>query len=50
MCVSSVESISSNVGKHANDYSLEWWSFELIILISGLLPNPQLETSVLSIW
>lgn len=28
---------------------LEWWSFELIILSSGLLPNPMLETSVLSI-
>ncbi|XP_028797896.1 protein DETOXIFICATION 12 [Neltuma alba] len=28
---------------------LEWWSFELLILLSGLLPNPQLETSVLSI-
>lgn len=30
--------------------SLEWWSFELLILMSGLLPNPQLETSVLSVW
>lgn len=30
-------------------FSLEWWSFELLILLSGLLPNPQLETSVLSI-
>ncbi|EYU44602.1 hypothetical protein MIMGU_mgv1a022553mg [Erythranthe guttata] len=28
---------------------LEWWSFELVILLSGMLPNPQLETSVLSI-
>ncbi|KAK4477675.1 hypothetical protein RD792_016920 [Penstemon davidsonii] len=28
---------------------LEWWLFELILLLSGLLPNPQLETSVLSI-
>ncbi|KAJ3681396.1 hypothetical protein LUZ60_015885 [Juncus effusus] len=28
---------------------LEWWSFELLILLSGLLPNPELETSVLSI-
>ncbi|KAL9856535.1 Protein DETOXIFICATION 10 [Arabidopsis thaliana] len=28
---------------------LEWWSYELIILLSGLLPNPQLETSVLSV-
>ncbi|XP_058769453.1 protein DETOXIFICATION 12-like [Vicia villosa] len=28
---------------------LEWWSYELIVLLSGLLPNPQLETSVLSV-
>ncbi|KAB5538142.1 hypothetical protein DKX38_015675 [Salix brachista] len=28
---------------------LEWWSFELLILLSGFLPNPQLETSVLSV-
>nr|CAB3467986.1 unnamed protein product [Digitaria exilis] len=26
---------------------LEMWSFELIVLLSGLLPNPKLETSVL---
>ncbi|WOK92517.1 hypothetical protein Cni_G01208 [Canna indica] len=28
---------------------LEWWSFELLTLLSGFLSNPQLETSVLSI-
>ncbi|XP_022150573.1 protein DETOXIFICATION 12-like isoform X2 [Momordica charantia] len=28
---------------------LAWWSFEVIILLSGLLPNPQLESSVLSV-
>ncbi|XP_057784048.1 protein DETOXIFICATION 14-like isoform X2 [Salvia miltiorrhiza] len=28
---------------------LEWWSCEILVLLSGLLPNPQLETSVLSI-
>ncbi|KAJ0753905.1 putative multi antimicrobial extrusion protein [Helianthus annuus] len=28
---------------------LEWWSYEIIALLAGLLPNPQLETSVLSI-
>ncbi|KAF7112882.1 hypothetical protein RHSIM_RhsimUnG0182700 [Rhododendron simsii] len=28
---------------------LEWWSYELFILLSGLSPNPELETSVLSI-
>ncbi|KAK1606004.1 hypothetical protein QYE76_029677 [Lolium multiflorum] len=27
----------------------EWWLFETIILLSGLLPNARLETSVLSI-
>ncbi|XP_057446971.1 protein DETOXIFICATION 16-like isoform X1 [Lotus japonicus] len=29
---------------------LEMWSFEMMVLLSGLLPNPKLETSVLSIW
>ncbi|KAJ9562132.1 hypothetical protein OSB04_007292 [Centaurea solstitialis] len=28
---------------------LEWWSYEIVVLLSGLLPNPKLETSVLSI-
>uniref|UniRef100_A0A7N2L0R4 TIR domain-containing protein n=1 Tax=Quercus lobata TaxID=97700 RepID=A0A7N2L0R4_QUELO len=28
---------------------LEWWSFEGLILLSGLSPNPELETSVLSL-
>ncbi|CAN0891431.1 Protein DETOXIFICATION 16 [Linum grandiflorum] len=28
---------------------LEMWSFEMLVLASGLLPNPKLETSVLSI-
>ncbi|KAL8250027.1 hypothetical protein R6Q59_033720 [Mikania micrantha] len=28
---------------------LEWWSYEIVVLLSGLLPNPQLETSVLSV-
>ncbi|GAA0175714.1 transporter [Lithospermum erythrorhizon] len=28
---------------------LEWWIFEVMVLLSGLLSNPQLETSVLSI-
>ncbi|GMJ10845.1 hypothetical protein like AT5G52450 [Hibiscus trionum] len=28
---------------------LEMWSFEMMVLLSGLLPNPQLQTSVLSI-
>ncbi|KAL5123023.1 Protein DETOXIFICATION 9 [Glycine soja] len=27
----------------------EWWSFELVVILAGLLPNPKLETSVLSI-
>ncbi|KAF7808808.1 protein DETOXIFICATION 14-like [Senna tora] len=28
---------------------LEWWSYELVTLLSGFLPNPELETSILSI-
>ncbi|XP_031477788.1 protein DETOXIFICATION 12-like [Nymphaea colorata] len=28
---------------------LEYWSFELLVLVSGLLPDPELEASVLSI-
>ncbi|KAK9162421.1 hypothetical protein Syun_003323 [Stephania yunnanensis] len=28
---------------------LEIWTFELVVLLSGFLPNPKLETSVLSI-
>lgn len=28
---------------------LEYWSFESLVLLSGLLPNPELETSTLSI-
>ncbi|GMP83544.1 hypothetical protein CsSME_00037420 [Camellia sinensis var. sinensis] len=34
---------------NGDECSLESWSFELLILLSGLLPNPQLETSVLSV-
>ncbi|KAL1323138.1 hypothetical protein HN51_068185 [Arachis hypogaea] len=30
-------------------FCFEWWSFELLTLFSGLLPNPQLETSILSV-
>ncbi|CAI0394007.1 unnamed protein product [Linum tenue] len=29
--------------------SLQTWSFEMMVLLGGLLPNPKLETSVLSI-
>lgn len=28
---------------------LQWWSFEFLTMLSGLLPNPKLETSVLSV-
>ncbi|XP_010471125.2 PREDICTED: protein DETOXIFICATION 14 [Camelina sativa] len=28
---------------------LEWWSFEFLVLLSGILPNPKLEASVLSV-
>ncbi|EXC01163.1 MATE efflux family protein 9 [Morus notabilis] len=30
-------------------YRFEYWSFEMVVLLSGLLKNPKLETSVLSI-
>ncbi|TVU32363.1 hypothetical protein EJB05_24089, partial [Eragrostis curvula] len=29
---------------------LECWAFEILVLLSGLLPNPKLETAVMSIW
>ena len=41
---------SLSIFLHANHYPLEWWSFEGLILLSGLLPNPELETSMLSLW
>ncbi|CAN6932856.1 unnamed protein product [Brassica oleracea] len=28
---------------------LEWWSFEFLVMLSGILPNPKLEASVLSV-
>ncbi|KAL6877513.1 hypothetical protein ACP4OV_012728 [Aristida adscensionis] len=28
---------------------MEFWSFELVVLVSGVLPNPKLETAVMSI-
>lgn len=28
---------------------LEWWCYELLVLLSGLLPDPELQTSTLSI-
>lgn len=28
---------------------LEWWCYEILVLLSGLLPNPELQTSTLSI-
>ncbi|CAN8275717.1 unnamed protein product [Cochlearia groenlandica] len=28
---------------------LQWWSFEFLVMLSVLLPNPKLETSVLSV-
>ncbi|KDO39258.1 hypothetical protein CISIN_1g036434mg, partial [Citrus sinensis] len=31
-------------------FCLEWCSYEILVLLSGILPNPKLETSVLTIW
>ncbi|PQM34306.1 protein DETOXIFICATION 16 isoform X1 [Prunus yedoensis var. nudiflora] len=38
-----------NVLLLASYVNFEYWSFEMVVLLSGLLPNPKLETSVLSI-
>ncbi|KAG8095208.1 hypothetical protein GUJ93_ZPchr0012g18868 [Zizania palustris] len=29
--------------------NLEYWAFEMVVLLAGFLPNPKLETSILSI-
>jgi multidrug resistance protein, MATE family len=29
---------------------MEWWAFEILVILSGLLPNPKLQTAVVSIW
>jgi hypothetical protein len=49
-CLFSIKNLNNIFIFHVHDCSLEWWSYELIVLLSGLLPNPQLETSVLSVW
>ncbi|KAM0855655.1 hypothetical protein ACQ4PT_049628 [Festuca glaucescens] len=41
-------SASAIANMKKNVHTFEWWSFEVIILLSGLLPNPELQTSVLS--
>ncbi|TYI53220.1 hypothetical protein E1A91_D12G303800v1 [Gossypium mustelinum] len=33
----------------AGSISLESWSFQILVFLSGLLPNPELETSVITI-
>jgi hypothetical protein len=30
--------------------SLEWWFYEFLVLLSGLLPHPELQTSTLAAW
>ncbi|KAK8913814.1 MATE efflux family protein 7 [Platanthera zijinensis] len=32
----------------AETFDMEYWSFEAIVILSGLLPNPKLETSTMS--
>ncbi|KAJ0037344.1 hypothetical protein Pint_22178 [Pistacia integerrima] len=49
-CAKTRASISMDVFRGIGKFfRLEWWSYELLILMSGLLPNPKLETSVLSV-
>ena len=31
-------------------HSLEWWSYEILVILSGLLSNPELQTATISIW
>lgn len=60
-CKKTKIALGSNVLKSIKEYfylaipsalmmCFEWWSFELLVILAGLLPNPRLETSVLSIW
>ncbi|WZZ68700.1 hypothetical protein YC2023_080070 [Brassica napus] len=60
-CGKSRAKISMNVFKGMREFfrfgissasmiCLEWWSFEFLVMLSGILPNPRLETSVLSVW
>ncbi|RZC53442.1 hypothetical protein C5167_012354 [Papaver somniferum] len=44
-----VPSAIMQLSNFINWNSLEVWSFELVVLLSGLLPNPKLETSMISI-
>jgi len=30
--------------------SLEHWSFEILVLLAGLLPQSQLSTSIIAMW
>lgn len=30
--------------------SLEYWCFEILVILAGLLPNPELELATLSVW
>ncbi|CAG7904340.1 unnamed protein product, partial [Brassica rapa] len=59
-CEKSRAKISMNVFKGMREFfrfgipsasmiCLEWWSFEFLVMLSGILPNPRLETSVLSV-
>ncbi|KAJ0241145.1 Protein DETOXIFICATION 14 [Hirschfeldia incana] len=59
-CSKSRAKISMNVFKGMREFfrfgvpsasmiCLEWWSFEFLVMLSGILPNPKLETSVLSV-
>jgi hypothetical protein len=54
----SIQSFIHSIRRHVAFYefllvdncSLQWWAYEIVVLLSGLLSNPQLETSVLSVW
>ncbi|KAJ8761782.1 hypothetical protein K2173_004593 [Erythroxylum novogranatense] len=48
-CVSSVKEFFRFAIPSAVMICLEWWTFEILIFLSGLLPDSELQTSVLSI-
>ncbi|RDX99661.1 Protein DETOXIFICATION 9, partial [Mucuna pruriens] len=44
-CQKTKIAVGSNALRSSKDS--EWWSFELLVILAGLLPNPKLETSIL---
>jgi hypothetical protein len=30
--------------------SFEYWSFEILVLLAGLMPDSQMSTSIIAMW